>query len=182
MRRFPAAAALAVWGAVLATGAMAQTRDLPLETFYGTFKGSGVAQNEDSLYFGTTARDFDVTIGPAGAGFKVAWTSVIRGGGDPKKPDVKRKSSERTFMPAARPGIYKTPGDPDPFKGDEVGWARISGNTLSVYLMMIRDDGRYEIQRYDRTLSDLGMQLQFTRVRDGDQVRIVKGRAVKTAR
>ena len=104
------------------------------------------------------------------------------GGGDPKNPDVKRKSAERTFMPAARAGIYKTPGNPDPFKGDEIGWARVSGNTLSVYLARIRDDGRYEIQRYDRTLSDLGMQLEFTRLRDGEKVRVVKGRAVKTGK
>ena len=182
MRRFPAAVALAIWGAILTTGAAAQTRDLPLETFYGTFKGSAVAENEDSLFFRTTARDFDVTIRPAGAGFKVAWTSIIRGGGDPKRPDVKRKSAERTFMPAARAGIYRTPGNPDPFKGDEIGWARVSGNTLSVYLARIRDDGRYEIQRYDRTLSDLGMQLEFTRLRDGEKVRVVKGRAVKTGK
>ena len=58
-------------------------KKLSIAHFYGTFSGGGVAENEDSLYFAVTARDFDVVIGPAGNGFKVTWTSVIRGYGLP---------------------------------------------------------------------------------------------------
>ena len=55
--------------------------DLPVSAFFGTYSGGGVAENEDSIYFAVTARDMDVVIRPAGAGFNVTWTSVIRRGG-----------------------------------------------------------------------------------------------------
>lgn len=48
--------------------------------------------------------------------------------------------------------------------------------------MVVRDDGAYEIQKYDRTLQPSGMLMNFTRVRDGERVRQVEGRLVKVAR
>ena len=48
--------------------------------------------------------------------------------------------------------------------------------------MAIRDDGRYEIQQYERKILPGGMELVFTRLRDGDPVRRVKGRLVKVAK
>ena len=56
-------------------------QNLPPQAFFGRFSGGGIASNADSLYFAVTARDFDVTIAPAGRGFRVDWTSVIRRGG-----------------------------------------------------------------------------------------------------
>ena len=56
----------------------AQAADLNIKAFFGKFQGGGVAENDDSLYFGVTARDFDVDIQPADTGFSVSWTSVIR--------------------------------------------------------------------------------------------------------
>ena len=64
---------------ILASGG-AQAADLGIKAFFGNFQGGGVAENDDSLYFGVTARDFDVDIQPTGQGFSVKWTSVIRGG------------------------------------------------------------------------------------------------------
>ena len=164
----------------LALAGAAHARTLALETFFGTFEGSGVAQTPDSFYFGTTARDLNVTIGaagPKGEGFSVRWTSVIRSGAD-ATPDVRRKTATRVFEPAGRPGVYRGEAA-DPLKGEEVAWARLAGNTLTVYLMTVRADGRYEVQKYDRTLMDTGMKLEFTRVRDGEPVRRVTGRLVK---
>ena len=63
----------------------AKAQDLSIEAFYGHFQGSGVAENSDSLYFGVTVRDLDVRITPEAPGFAVEWTSVIRGGGDPRQ-------------------------------------------------------------------------------------------------
>jgi len=46
--------------------------------------------------------------------------------------------------------------------------------------MAADEAGTYELQQYDRTLTGLGMNLTFERLRDGDQVRVVKGRLAKT--
>ena len=117
-----------------------------------------------------------------GKGFKVTWTSVIRGGGDVEKPKVRKKSTTRTFVPAAQRGVYKGTSSGDPLSGKEVSWARIKGNSLIVYLMVIDNRGAYQLQRYDRKLVGSGMELTFTRLKDGEQVRTVKGRLIKTGR
>ena len=174
---------LAIVGALAMFAAgSAQAADLSIKAFFGKFQGGGVAENDDSLYFGVTARDFDVEIQPAGNGFSVRWTSVIRGGGAPGKPETRRKTSVRTFKPSGRPGIWKAQESKDPLDAGELSWARIAGNTLTVYLMVIRDNGAYELQQYARTILPSGMEMVFTRQRDGDKVRSVKGRLVKVAR
>jgi hypothetical protein len=48
--------------------------------------------------------------------------------------------------------------------------------------MSVRDDGAYELQQYDRRILPTGMELVFTRLRDRDTVRTVKGRLVKVGR
>ncbi len=164
------------------TAASARNKALSIAHFYGTFSGGGVAENEDSLYFAVTARDFDVVIGPAGNGFKVTWTSVIRGGGDVIKPKVRKKSTSRTFVKGARPGMYNGVSSGDPLSGKEMSWARIKETSLVVYLMVIDKTGAYQLQRYDRKLVGTGMELTFTRLKDGEKVRTVKGRLVKTGR
>ena len=156
--------------------------DLSIRAFYGTFSGGAVAENADSVYFATTARDSDVVIKPDGEGFSLTWSSVIRRGGVPGAPDVRRKSTTKRFVPAKRRGLWWAAGSADPIDGGELGWARIQGNALIVYLMVIDDNGAYQLQRYERALSGLGMALTFTRLRDGEEVRTAKGRLVKTAK
>ena len=63
----------------IAADAAAAT-DLNITAFYRKVQGGGITENDDSIHFGVTARDFDFTIGPAGNGFSVEWTSVISGG------------------------------------------------------------------------------------------------------
>jgi len=160
----------------------AHAADLGIKAFFGKFQGGGVAENEDSLYFGVTARDFDVDIQPTEQGFSVTWTSVIHGGGQPGRPETRRKTSTRTFKPSNRPGIWESISSKDPVNGGELSWARIRENTLTVFLMTVRDDGAYELQQYDRKILPTGMELVFTRLRDRDTVRTVKGRLVKVDR
>ncbi len=163
----------------LAPVALAQ--DLSVQAFYGRFQGSGIAQNRDSLYFGVTVRDFDVVIGADGPGFFVEWTSVIRGGGDPANPDVRRKVSRISFDPTAKPRVFRAREQGDPLGGEAFGWARIKDQTLTLHFMGIREDGGYEIQSYDRTLTGAGMDLRFVRLSDGEPVREVNGKLVKIA-
>jgi hypothetical protein len=163
-----------------ATAARA-AENLPIGAFFGTFSGGGVAENRDSVYFAVTARDFDVSIHGEGAGFRIEWTSVIRRGGDPRRPDVRHRKAVKVLLPAKKPGVFRCTDSGNPLDGKEMCWARINGDTLSLYLMMVDDDGVYELQQYDRTLSGSGMKLVFKTWRDGDQLRTVDGRLIKTA-
>ncbi len=168
---------LAVLVLVLVAPARAQ-ETLSIDTFFGTYSGSGIANSKDSLYFGITLRDLDVVISPAGSGFTIAWTTVLRKG-DPANPKVKRKSTSLTFAATDRPGVFRLVDQRDPMSGQPYCWARIRGRTLSVYLMTIDENGIYEIQQYDRTISGSGMDLLYTRIRDGEQVRAVKAKLVR---
>ena len=154
--------------------------DQPASAFFGTFTGTGVAKNRDSIYFAVTVRDLDVRIRPAAAGFRLHWTTIIRRGGDPARPDIRRKSATKTLIPAGAPGIFRCADSGDPLAGKELCWARIRGATLSLFLMTVGEAGTYELQQYDRTLTGTGMTLTFKRLRDGDEVRVVKGRLAKT--
>jgi len=155
--------------------------NLPVDAFFGTFSGGGVAENRDSAYFAVTARDFDVTIRGEGQGFRIEWTSVIRRGGDPKRPDVRHRKAVKVLQPAKKPGVFRCTDSGNPLDGREMCWARIEKNTLSLFLMTVDDDGIYELQQYDRTLSGSGMKLNFKAWRDGDELRSVDGRLIKIA-
>lgn len=157
--------------------------DLPISAFFGKFDGGGVAQNRDSIYFAVTARDFDIAIrGVPGGGFRVDWTSVIRQGGTPERPDIRRKASSKTLLPTGVPGAFRGTTSGDPLSGKELCWGRLRGNTLTVFLMTIDPKGDYELQQYDRTLTGTGMKLVFRSTRNGENVRTVTGRLVRTGK
>lgn len=160
----------------------ASARNLPLDAFFGTFKGTGVAENRDSLYFGVTVRDLDVTIKPTAAqGFAVEWSTVIRSGGDPANPDVQRKTQRVEFLPGKMAGVYVAADNGDPLSGQPYSWARVEGQSLITHLLTVGKDGAYEIQSYVRTLTPTGMAFTFRRTREGEEVRTVKGQLIKYA-
>jgi hypothetical protein len=169
---------LALTSAVAGSG---HAENLPPQAFFGTFQGSGYAENRDSIYFGTTVRDLDVVIASSGNGFSVTWTTVMHAGGDPKNPDVKRKAQTITFAPTGQPGVYRGTPSGDPLAGNAYIWSRIEEHTLTVYIMTITASGTYEMQSYARTLSGSGMDLVFTRIRDGEPVREAKAKLIKLA-
>ncbi len=156
-------------------------RDLPIRAFFGSFRGSGIAQNEDSLYFNVTVRDLDLKIVGIGKGFSATWTTVLRQGGDPAKPNVRKRSASLTFVPTTRSGQFRSTESGDPLAGKPLVWARIRERTLTIYELNVLEDGRYDMQTYARTLTGEGMELDYTRVQDGEPVRGVKGRLVKDA-
>lgn len=156
-----------------------QADDLPLQAFFGHYQGSGVAENADSLYFGVTVRDLDVRIAPEAPGFSIEWTSVIRGGGDPNNPDVRKRTQRMSFVPSAKPGVFDAVGKQDPRDPDGLGWASINERTLTVHVLRITESGGYVIQTYNRTLEGTGMQLKFVNVANGEPQREVDARLVK---
>ena len=170
-----------VLGALCCMTAQTAAKNLPIAAFYGNFAGGGIAHNSDSEYFAMTTRNFDVVIRPEGGAVRIDWTSVIRGGGDPLNPKIRRKTSSKLLQATGAPNVFHGSKSGNPLKGEELCWARIDGNTLTVFLMTVSKSGIYELQQYDRTLSGTGMKLLFRSWRDGDRLRSVSGRLVKTA-
>ena len=162
-------------------GTGAQAQDFPISAFYGSFKGGGVSENRDSIYFGVTVRDFDVQINPEGEGFRVDWATIIRKGGDPNNPKVRRKAQSAAFIPVGSSGVFRAVDLSDPLQGGKYAWARIAKQTLYVYALLIDPTGRYDMQIYERTLKPSGMDFVFRRFLDGEPVRTVKGKLIKYA-
>jgi hypothetical protein len=158
-----------------------RAQDLSIAAFFGTWRGSALSESAVSVYFRLTERDLDVVVGPSGNGFTITWTTVLRQSGDPNNPTVKRRSTTLNFIASAQPNVWRAVNSGDPVAGQPAIWARIKGKTLTINSMVVNSDGGFEMQVYDRTLSGLGMELEFTRVEDGEPVRTAKGRLVKHA-
>ena len=154
----------------------ASAADRPIEDFYGEYTGRSVSGGGDTL----STRDINVEIKEIRRGFNISWTTVTLREGD----KAKRKEYSIDFQKTGRDGIYqsamrkdvfgnRTPNDP--MKGDPYVWARIRGNTLSVYALIVTDDGSYDMQVYNRTLTPHGMTLDFKRFLEGQKVKSIKG-------
>ena len=59
--------------------------------------------------------------------------------------------------------------------GEPFIWARIVGPTLSVYAMFVTNVGGHDMQIYERTLTEVGIQLKIQRLRDETPYRVVTG-------
>ncbi|NQV80724.1 MAG: hypothetical protein HQ495_09225 [Alphaproteobacteria bacterium] len=166
--------------ALLASAAWAQTT-VNIAAFYGKWSGSAISESNISVNFQLTARDMDVELRPAGAGFTVIWTTVLRQRGNPNAPTAERRSTELSFEPTSRPNVWRAVGSNDPLVDERFAWARLTKQTLTIHTLVIRDDGGYDMQIYDRALKPTGMELEFTAFRDGEERRTAKGRLVKVA-
>lgn len=175
MRAIQLAATLAL--VLLPTVAAAQS----IDPFIGRFTGTSVQVS------GTDQAKRDLTVeitkSSDGKGFLVMWKTVIHksSGKDEEQPADKVR-----FVPTRRDNIYSAASRQDmfgkqvpidPISGkDPYYWARIIGKTLSVYNIIINDDGGYEMQVYHRTITDDGgMKVEFQRIRDGVPQRTVTG-------
>lgn len=150
----------------------AQPPAVGIEAFYGTFSGRGVSMSGGEA----APRDLSVTIAPGPeSGFVVSWMTVVRSGDG----EETRKDYNIAFRPTQRSGVYRSAmranvfGEQvplDPFTGDPFVWARLAGRTLTVYALIILADGGYDLQIYERTLSEQGLDLVFSRWVDGEKV------------
>ncbi len=165
---------------ILGTG---QAMAAPIDPFVGKFTGRSISTGES----GVSARDLAVTIEKAGKGFRLSWTTVS------KRADgsLKRKAYRIDFKPSVRKSIFSSSMRKnkfgrsvplDPLKGEPYVWAKIEGKTLTVYAMMITDQGGYEMQVYRRTLTDQGLALSFSRFRDGQKLKTIEGTLQRTGK
>ena len=149
-----------------------------IKPFVGEYRGRAISDSGAGL----DERDLSVIIKTKGdRGFVVEWTTVSRGSSSGR---LRKKSYDIEFIPTKRPNIYSSAMKTnvfggrqamDPLKGDPFFWARIDGQTLTLFALIITEEGDYEIQVYDRTLIAGGMSLRFSRVRDGEVLKHISG-------
>jgi hypothetical protein len=173
-----AACLLAVATLVLAAGGAA-AKSLDIAAFYGKWQGHAMSESDISVHFQMTSRDIGIEIEPSTHGFKLTWNTVQRQRGDPNNPVEKLKSTTIRFR-EARAGVWRGISSRDPLHAVEpYAWAHIVRQTLVVTVLQIELDGSHELQIYRRTITGGPMELEFTRIVNGRQVRTAKGRLIK---
>src|SRR5262245_44409550 len=179
-RRGFAGMRLALAGSILLAASIVGAQGGGIERFYGTYVGEAISESGDEL----DKRDINAEVTPQGKGFKVKFSVVIKRGKD--KP--KRDEYTIVFSPSKRAGIYSSMmrtdvfGNAvplDPLAGDPYMWARQEGDKFWRYALFVTESGGYEMQTYEYTLVPGGMNLRYSRVRDGEILRTVTGKLKK---
>ncbi len=196
MRAVTCALIIVVVAAAMAMPA-ARSEDMPIQAFYGKYEGRTLFPMGEPRN-----RELSVLIRAEGRfGFAVEWQTTIHKAH--KKPV--RRDQRLIFQPTTRTNVYiaspptsaNTPAanaspaeNPaaettaadnamsrvyGPLDGTAYAWARILGSTLTVNVFTIDEEGDYVVQSYNRTLTDKGLRLEFTRVRDGQIEQQIKG-------
>lgn len=161
--------------AVLSVVFLAAAAQADVSRFLGSYEGTAKVSSADGS---TRKRDMSVEIAQTDQGFSVAWTT------NTYRPDgsAKEKSYLIEFVPSDRGDVYSSAMKRnvfghdvqlDPMKGEPYVWGRFEGDTLSVYSLFVTVDGGYEIQQFNRTLADGGLDLDYKSVRNGEIQRTV---------
>lgn len=155
-------------------GAMAEPL---LNNFYGIYTGSGTQETASGPLFMNLPRGFELEISPLKPnGFRIVWATVKYKGSNPNQLVEKRSEQATDFLPTERPGFYKAAENKDILRGGLTTWARVKGRLLVVYRLVVEDSGIPEMHVYRRMLTAKGLSLHFSAIRDGKEVRTVRGR------
>jgi hypothetical protein len=167
----------------LALVAPAGARAASLEPFFGTYVG--VAEVKDIAKGDVRQRDMDIMIEPyKQGGFKIQWVNVSLVDGKRAVRGVERRVQTVLFEPAEDRDFFVEVAENNPFRereetrpmrGDPVRWASLDDQGLHVYSFVVLEDGRYELQVYDRALTDIGLDIKFQRIVDDEVVREITG-------
>ncbi len=166
-------------------GRVVQANDL--SPFLGSYVGRAMV--EDLITGETLQRDLDITVVPHGQqGLRIDWITVGLVDGRRDVPGVKRWSQTALFesedgehfmVEVDASDVFRERQATVPMEGDPVRWSRVDGNTLHTFSFMVLEDGRYELQAYQRILTDIGMDIRFERIVDGEIIRRVTGRTAR---
>lgn len=150
---------------------------LSIADFVGHFSGEAQAQASDRFFI-QQLRDTDVDLRAEDDGFRLRWTTVIHSGeGDTTK--LRQRAAEMRLVAGPLPHQFRTAEPFEPFTEKPTAWAYIEGNRLVVHVLSIMADGNYELQTYERTLSDNTMTLHFSRISPGQPELVVSGRLIR---
>ncbi len=162
-----------LWGVLL------QAANVWAESLIDPFVGRYLGHAEYMEGTSQIERDLGVTISKHKKGFNVSWkVSTLKPSGKVKVKeysiDFVPTHRENVFMSAMKTNVFGRDIPLDPIKGEPYVWARIIGDTLTLFALHINDDGGYELQVYNRTLAPNGLDLEYLRIRDGEPLRTIK--------
>jgi hypothetical protein len=153
-----------------------------LADFFGRFEGVAIASAEtsDGSDPKLSIRNLDVSVGQAGRdGFWIDWQTLIRST-DESGPQYRRKSTRLEFE-RVREGVYRGPAGSGGQDAQYMSWASLIGEALTVYELSRQAEGRFDLSTYRRTLTDSGMALEFSHLRNGERVRRVEAELRRVA-
>ncbi|MEM8730092.1 MAG: hypothetical protein AAGF79_09250 [Pseudomonadota bacterium] len=150
----------------LASGSLAQTADI--SQFVGSYEGEAQVEVNGQIQ----ERDLSVDISETRSGFQVNWTTITyRSDGRVKeaKYSINFVPSDRdnVFAAAMKKNVFGHEVQLDPMKGEPYVWARIIGDTMTVFSLFVTDQGDYEIQEFNRTIAEQGLELDFVSTTNG---------------
>jgi hypothetical protein len=161
--------------------ALAGMADKAAATDLGKFFGTYVGNAQELSDIEPMARDMDIVIEPYhDEGFQIHWITVTKVDGRRDVPGVERTVQSAFFEPAEDRNLFVEIEADNPFRereakapmsGHAVRWATVDGDTLHVYSFAVLEDGRYELQIYDRLLTDVGLDIMLRRGEVGELVR-----------
>lgn len=171
----PLVATIALLWVLLAAAQNAHAGVEMIEPFLGDYFGEVTFEEEGVEH----RRDLSVSIKRTKEGFNITWkTTQYKPSGKVKTNthdiDFVPTKRENVFSSAMRTNVFGGRSALDPMKGDPYVWSRITGDTLTVYALWVIDDGGYEMQVYDRTLAPEGLDLRFSRNRNGKNLRLIE--------
>ncbi|MDW4496391.1 hypothetical protein R5H30_00230 [Sulfitobacter sp. D35] len=146
-----------------------------IEPFVGSYSGSAQVSSADGRKID---RDMSVQIAETRDGFQVNWTSTTYR----EDGRIKEAKYSINFVPSDRAGVYAAAMKRnvfghevqlDPMRGEPYVWARIVDDTLTVYSLYVDADGGYELQQFDRSVAEGGLNLDFQTILDGEIQRTV---------
>ncbi len=177
LKRPLSVSALAFAACIWLVAFLQQAHATGIAPFVGDYTGSAEVVDSDGT---ATPRDMSVSIHETKGGFNVSWTTTTYkadGRIKDEKYSVDFQSSDRAdvYSAAMKRNVFGHEVPLDPMKGEPFVWGRIDGDTLTVFSLFIDENGGYELQQFDRTLAEGGLNLSFSRFRDG-----VKSRSVET--
>lgn len=154
--------------------AASATNPLPAATlndFVGKFLGAGVEVALAPAPAEPPRRMSQVEISGDANAFTVKW-ATMRIGANFKPETVKASQQELTFRPTTTPGRYVAvaPGGSAPAPD---ATADLTGRSMIVTVNVRLPSGQTSIQRYERTLTERGMDVVFTRTEGGRLIRQV---------
>lgn len=165
----------------IALPASAATGNRPLSDFYGVYLGHGTEEAlgeitppvEDPTEKQTRFSQVTIRPAPEEKGFSIEWSTLkLKGDEIPREADT--KTYVQTFRATDKPNIYRDITSGDLNLGADSSWAVITGGTLSIVQVSVEPDGSYFVSHYDRTLTEKGMDVHFTRFENSRIVRAVR--------
>jgi hypothetical protein len=145
----------------------AQAANRPFSDFFGVYLGHG---ETDAGSQDKEKRFSQVVIRPAPV--SIEW-STLKLEGDELPSTANTKTYTQTFRPTDKPGQFRDITSGDVNLNQDASWAVINGDTLSIVQVSVGPDGGYYVTHYDRTLTQKGMAVRFTRFENSRIVRAV---------